>query len=130
LEGFTSAPAPPAMTGEVGEDSPMESGNNGPSRYIMFGLDAVLVQHQNSPTFTIGVEAVPDETVAFRAGFAIFGDNDNVFQFMPGTVWGCGISIRPDFFNLPFRTHIDYSVSKDLLSKDGIGHHVSLGINF
>lgn len=131
LEGFMGTPERTGPVGEVGEDSPMENeALGGATRYITFGMDAVLVQHENGPTFTIGVEAVPDETVAFRAGFAIFGDDNNEYKFMPGTTWGCGISIRPDFFNLPFRTHVDYSVGKDLLSKDGIGHHVSLIFNF
>lgn len=100
------------------------------TKYILVGIDAVLTQFENSPRLILGIEGVPHELIAFRGGIAIFGDNKGVYRFLPMTDWGLGVSLRPssEHLNLPFKMHIDYSVSNDYLSTSGIAHHLSIEI--
>lgn len=102
------------------------------TKYILVGLDAVLTQFENAPRVILGVEGVPHELIAFRGGIALMGDNKGVYEFFPMTDWGLGVSLRPDpkQLNLPFKLHLDYSVSADYLSRNGIMHHLSIDIEF
>jgi hypothetical protein len=101
-----------------------------PTRYVLVSLDGTLTQFENSPTFTVGVEAAPHEVIAFRAGLALAGDKLGKFEILPMTQWGFGISIKPTIDNLPFKTIFDYSISNDRLANNGIAHHLSLGFEF
>jgi hypothetical protein len=102
------------------------------TRYVLVGIDAVLTQYENGPTIVLGVEAVPHEVIAFRGGISILGDDMNEYILFPMTIWGGGISIRPDMqdYDLPFRLSFDYSISSDWLAKNRIAHTVSLNIEF
>ena len=104
--------------------------SNPPSRYVLFALDAVYTQYENSPTFKFGIEAVPNEVIAFRGGIALAGDKLGQFQLFPMTEWGLGVSIRPIVAFLPFDISIDYSISGDILSKNGIANHLSIFFEF
>jgi len=42
------------------------------------------------------------------------------------TVWGFGVSLRPNFEGLPFRFNVDYSVGSDYMASNGIAHHISI----
>lgn len=101
------------------------------TRYVLVGIDAVMTQHQMSPTFIIGTEAVVHEIIAFRGGIAIYGDNMGEPQLFPMTYWGGGISLRPEIdLGLPFQTNIDYTISNDHLTQSGISHHITLMFEF
>lgn len=104
------------------------------SRYILFGIDAVYHQYDLSPTFVIGTELLLHELIGFRGGIAIYGDDLGVPKFFPMTVWGGGISLRPEldeiFGPIPFKANIDYSISKEHLSETGILHNISIIFEF
>jgi len=99
------------------------------TRYILFGLDAIFTQHELGPTVTFGVEAVPHEVIAFRGGMALLGDDMGEMKLFPMTVWGGGVSIRPDIEDLPV-FFIDYSISADHLAANRIAHHIALFFEF
>ncbi len=96
------------------------------SRYILFALDAVLTQYEEGPQIILGIEGVPHEVIAFRAGINIVGDKLGAWKFFPMTVWGFGVSLRPNFEGLPFRFNVDYSVGSDYMASNGIAHHISI----
>ncbi len=98
------------------------------TRYILVSADAVLTQYEEGPSIIIGVEAVPHELIAFRAGINILGDKLGAWKFFPMTVWGGGISLRPKIDDLPFKMNIDYTVAHDYLSSNNISHHLSIFI--
>ncbi len=112
------------LTGEL------ETENQPATRYILISFDGNLTQHELNPTFTLGIEAVPHEIIAFRGGIAIAGDEQGVFSLFPMTIWGGGISIRPQLDGLPFTTHIDYTISNDYMAINKISHHISLMFQF
>jgi hypothetical protein len=99
------------------------------TRYILMGLDAIFTQHELGPTITLGVEAVPHEVIAFRGGIALLGDDMGEMKLFPMTVWGGGVSIRPDIDDLPV-FFIDYSISADHLAANRVGHHIALFFEF
>jgi hypothetical protein len=96
------------------------------TRYVTVSLDGVLTQFEEGPSVVLGVEAAPHEVIAFRAGFGILGDYLGSWQLFPMTIWGGGVSIRPEIEEMPFKMHIDYSVASDHLSTNGIAHHLTL----
>lgn len=103
------------------------------TRYILVGVDAVLNQFENGPTIVLGVEAVPDEIIAFRGGIALAGDDRYEYKAFPMNVWGGGASFRPDIrdkYDLPFDLQIDYSVANDELADNNIAHHLTLVVFF
>lgn len=104
------------------------------TRYLVLSIDAVYNQYDVSPTFIVGSEIVLHELIGLRGGVAIYGDKYGKPQFFPSTYWGSGISIRPKleeiFPGIPFKTHIDYTVGKELISETGILHNVSLVFEF
>jgi hypothetical protein len=104
------------------------------TKYVLISIDAVMTQYENAPEILLGIEAVPHNMLAFRAGLALAGDNLNKYEFFPMTVWGAGFSFRPDWeklnIDLPFKTKIDYSVSADHLAVSKVAHHISLGFEF
>lgn len=118
--------------GQIGKDP--VTGDNitlPPSRFLLVGIDAVLNQHEASPSFILGAEAVAHEIIAFRGGMAIYGEKLGVPQFLPMTYWGGGVSIRPDGGNsaspiFPFKLHIDYTITGDAISASGISHYLTL----
>ena len=96
------------------------------TRYVLVSLDAVLTQYEEGPSVVLGVEAVPHEVIAFRAGLGIMGDYLGAWKLFPMTIWGGGVSVRPDIEEIPFQFHVDYSVASDYLSVNGISHHLSI----
>ncbi len=99
---------------------------NPDTRYILFALDAVLTQYEEGPQVILGVEGVPHEVIAFRGGINILGDKLGSWKFLPMTVWGVGISLRPEFEDMPIKFNIDYSVGNDYMASNGIAHHLSI----
>lgn len=100
------------------------------SRYILVGIDAVLIQNDITPSLVLGIEAVPHELIAFRGGIELYGDDMGVPMIFPMTIWGAGISIKPDIKDMPFNMDIDYSVAPEVLTDSGIGHHITLIFEF
>ncbi|MFP4528842.1 MAG: hypothetical protein ACLFQX_09845 [Candidatus Kapaibacterium sp.] len=100
------------------------------TRYVLVGIDAVLTQHEPAPTFVLGVEAAAHEMIVFRGGISLYGSKMGESQLFPMTYWGAGASIRPEIENLPFRMHLDYSVSNEYVSISGISHNLSLMFAF
>lgn len=101
------------------------------SRFVLVGLDAVLNQHEATPSLVLGAEAVAHEIIAFRAGLSIYGDKLGVPQLFPMTYWGGGVSIRPEGNTpvktmFPFKLHIDYTITGDQINASGITHYLSL----
>jgi hypothetical protein len=99
------------------------------TRYILVGLDAIFTQHEIGPTITMGIEAVPHEVIAFRGGMALLGDDMGEMKLFPMTVWGGGVSIRPEIEDLPV-FFIDYSISADHLAANRVAHHIALFFEF
>lgn len=99
---------------------------NPATRYILFALDAVLTQYEEGPQVILGVEAVPHEIIAFRGGINILGDKLGSWKFLPMTVWGVGISLRPELEDMPMKLSFDYSVGNDYMASNGIAHHLSI----
>lgn len=115
-------------------DGEVETVNEPATRYVLIGLDAVLRQHDVAPTFVLGVEAAAHEMIVFRGGMAVYGNKLGTPKLFPMTQWGGGVSFRPElnnvFGDLPFKTHIDYSVSNEYISQSGIVHSLSLQFEF
>jgi hypothetical protein len=99
------------------------------TRYILVGIDAIFTQHEIGPTVVMGVEAVPHEVIAFRGGMALLGDDMGEMKLFPMTVWGGGVSIRPEIEDLPV-FFIDYSISADHLAANRVAHHIALFFEF
>lgn len=100
------------------------------TRFILVGLDAVMHQYESSPRLNLGVEIVPIEFAAFRAGMSIYGEQNRIPTFMPSNNWGAGISIRPNLKNLPFRLNLDYTINNEILAESGIAHSFGLIFEF
>lgn len=96
------------------------------TRYVLFALDAVLTQYEQGPQIILGIEGVPHEVIAFRAGLNILGDKLGSWQLFPMTIWGVGVSLRPDFEDMPLKFNFDYTVGNDYLASNGIAHHISI----
>lgn len=100
------------------------------TRYILFSADLMMTQFERSPKLVIGAEAVLHELIAFRAGIGVYGEKFGQPQLFPMNTWGGGVSIRPEIQDIPFNTHIDYSITSDYISTTGISHHLSLMFEF
>jgi len=100
------------------------------SRYVLVALDVIMTQFEMSPSIVLGVEVVAHELLAFRGGIALYGEDNGQPKILPMTTWGGGISFRPDLEGLPFKTHLDYTISNEYITDSGIGHHISLLFEF
>lgn len=102
------------------------------TKYVLLGLDYVYTQHHRSPDLVLGVEAVLHELIHFRGGISLYGDNEGTPEILPMNYWGSGISIRPPLekWDLPFKTAIDYTISKEFVSASGILHNVTIQLEF
>lgn len=104
------------------------------TRYILLSLEAAFIEKSKSPSVMVGMEIVPDDFIAFRAGVDIYGERYGIPQLLPLNKWGAGVSIRPDlvelFENSIFTTSLDYTISSEFLSPSKIAHHISLTFNF
>lgn len=101
-----------------------------PTEYVLISLDAVQNQFDPHPNFMLGLEAVPDERLAIRAGFTLLGQNEGNFGFLPMTNWGGGLSFRPDFDFIPFGFILDYTVAREFLAETGISHNIGFILEF
>ncbi|MDC1067523.1 PorV/PorQ family protein [Candidatus Kapabacteria bacterium] len=101
-----------------------------PTEYILISLDAVQYQFDANPQFQLGIEALPDERIALRAGFTIMGFDDDDYQFLPMTNWGAGVSFRPSFEFLPFGLFLDYTVAREYVINSGISHNIGFMLEF
>jgi hypothetical protein len=101
-----------------------------PSRYLLVAVEGKLTQFEIGPTLTIGVEAVPYEIIALRAGVSVLGDDSGIYKAFPMTNWGAGISLRPLPEDTPYAIFIDYSFNNDLISTNKIGHNISVSVLF
>lgn len=100
------------------------------TKYVLIGLDMIMIQHEQSPHFVLGAEAVLHEMIAFRGGLSLYGEKLGEPQILPMNVWGGGLSLRPELKDMPFNLHIDYAVGADRLSQNNISHHISLMFEF
>lgn len=100
------------------------------TRYIILDLDAKFTQYENTPTLTLGLEIIPHEIIGFRGGIALWGNDKGQNKLFPMTVWGAGVSLRPEIPDLPFFSHIDYSVNADYISQSKVAHHLTLYLEF
>ena len=100
------------------------------TQYILLSLDAVYNQHDKTPTMLLGAEYSPLAILAVRAGASVFGEKLGANKFLPLTQWGGGFSIKPTIEALPFLFNIEYAVSGDAVSSSGVGHHISLVLQF
>ncbi len=100
------------------------------TRYVLVAVDAVMHQYESSPRLNLGVEVVPIEYAAFRAGMSLYGEDNGTPKIFPSNNWGGGISLRPNFKNLPFRLNIDYTISNEFLAESGISHNFGLIFEF
>lgn len=116
------------VTGEI------EDVNVAATKYILVDLDAAFIEHSKSPSITLGIEAIPDELIAFRLGAEIYGEKFGTPQLFALNKWGAGVSLRPQlddlFPGVPFTSQIDYSVSNEFLSSSGIAHHIAITFFF
>ncbi|MEJ5244761.1 MAG: hypothetical protein WHV28_03540 [Bacteroidota bacterium] len=105
-----------------------------PTRYLIVSMDAVYNQYDLTPTFIVGTEMVLHELIGIRGGISVYGDKYGKPQFFPNTYWGTGISLRPKldelFPNIPFKSHIDYTVGKEINAESGLFHNISLVFEF
>ena len=115
-------------------DGSPETINEPATRYLLFGVDAVMSQHDVCPSLVVGLEAVVHELVVFRGGIDVYGDKEGKAKMFPMNHWGAGVSLRPEldaiFGTLPFKTHIDYSISSEYAAESKAAHHVSLVFQF
>ncbi|MBS1538571.1 MAG: PorV/PorQ family protein [Bacteroidetes bacterium] len=100
------------------------------TQYVLVSLDAVFNQYDKSPTMLLGAEYSPLSILAVRVGGAVFGEKLGENKFLPLTQWGGGFSIRPTIDALPFLFNIEYAVSGDAVSSSGVGHHISVIMQF
>jgi hypothetical protein len=100
------------------------------TKYLLVGIDAVMNQHEKSPNFVLGFEAIVHEAIGFRGGITLYGEDKGVTKILPMTKWGGGVTIRPDIKSIPFKTHIDYTVFSEPLIDSQIGHNVTFYIEF
>jgi len=116
------------LTGELEEDYIPAT------RYILLSIESSFIEKSKSPLLMIGAEIVPDDYIAFRGGFDIYGEKFGTPQLFPFNKWGVGVSIRPDlvelFDNSAFTTSLEYTISNELLSPSKIAHHLSLTFIF
>jgi hypothetical protein len=96
------------------------------TRYVLVDLDAKFIQFQKTPTLSVGVEVIPHEIIAFRAGLDLWGEDMGANKLLPMNNWGAGVSIRPRIPELPFIAHIDYAIGSDYLADKKIFHSISL----
>lgn len=113
-----------SITGEL------EEINLPATNYVLIDLDFVVNQFQEHPNLVLGAEAVLHEMFAVRGGMSLYGDDMGEAKFMPMNYWGGGFSIRPDVETIPFKFHIDYSISKEFLASNGVAHNFSLVFEF
>jgi hypothetical protein len=100
------------------------------TQYVLLSFDAVYHQYDKSPTMLLGAEYSPLALLAVRVGGAVFGEKLGANKFLPLTQWGGGISIKPTIESLPFNFQVEYAVSGDAISSSGVGHHISLVMQF
>lgn len=104
------------------------------TRYVLVGIDAHMTENELTPDFILGLEVAAHEMVVFRGGMTLYGDRLGTPQFLPMTTWGGGVSFRPKLEDiiegLPFKSHIDYTISNEHITHSGIAHHVSLMFEF
>ncbi|MCX7908346.1 MAG: PorV/PorQ family protein [Ignavibacteria bacterium] len=101
-----------------------------PPEYILVSFDVNYIQFQKYPNFILALEIVPYEIISLRGGLAIAGNKDGKFSFLPLTLWGAGISIKPniaDFYNL---FSIDFSFGNDLIADKKLFYTIGIGIQF
>ncbi len=99
-----------------------------PPEYILISFDANFTQYQKHPNFVIAMEVSPHELFTFRSGFTIAGNKDEKFKLFPMTIWGVGLSIKPNLEYLYNLFTIDFSFGNDYISKHNL--FFSLGIVF
>lgn len=101
-----------------------------PTEYVLISIEAVQYQFDSNPQFMFGMEAVPDERMAIRAGFTFIGFDDGDYSIFPMTNWGAGLSFRPTFEFLPFGFILDYSVAREFIADTGISHNIGFMLEF
>ncbi|ROL56437.1 hypothetical protein D9V84_08390 [Bacteroidetes/Chlorobi group bacterium Naka2016] len=99
-------------------------------KYILLTLDATYIQYQKHPNLIFGTEISPHELFTIRGGITILGDKDQNLKFFPMTIWGGGVSFKPnfeDFYNL---FSVDFSFGNDLLSRNKIYYSIGISLQF
>ncbi len=100
------------------------------TRYLLVGLDAIMTQHEKSPSIVLGMEAIVHEAIGFRGGITLYGESMGVTKILPMTKWGGGVTVRPNIKNFPYKVHIDYTIFNEPLIDAQIGHNVTIYLEF
>ncbi|MFN3270416.1 MAG: hypothetical protein ACK42G_07510, partial [Candidatus Kapaibacteriota bacterium] len=102
-------------------------------KHLGGGLAAWNVQQyefKNENEKILGTEISPHELFTIRGGITILGDKDQNLKFFPMTIWGGGVSFKPnfeDFYNL---FSVDFSFGNDLLSKNKTYYSIGISLQF
>ncbi len=101
-----------------------------PPTYLLITLESNYVQYEKHPSFIFALEFSPFELIAFRGGITVAGNDNGKFKLFPQTIWGAGVSIKPnieEFYNL---FCIDFSIGNDYLADKKIFYSIGIGIQF
>ncbi|MCX7880127.1 MAG: hypothetical protein N2517_05655 [Ignavibacteria bacterium] len=101
-----------------------------PAEYLLFALEANYIQFEKHPSFVFAAEISPHELISLRGGLTLAGDHEGKFKFLALSVWGGGISIKPnleDFYNL---YSIDFSVGNDIISRNKVFYTIGVSLQF
>lgn len=98
--------------------------------YILITIDANYIQYQKNPNFIFAIEIAPHEIITLRGGITVAGENDGKYKLFPMTIWGGGISIKPNLENLYNLFSIDISFGNDMLSKHNVFFSLGIALQF
>jgi len=101
-----------------------------PPKYLLLSFESIYTQYEKHPNFFLACELAPFELLAFRGGITLAGNDNGKFKILPLTIWGAGVSIKPDlkdFYNL---FCIDLSLGNDYLADKKIFYTIGIGIQF
>ncbi len=100
------------------------------TQYVILTFDIYMRQFERSPKFIFGSEVSLHEIFALRGGICLYGEHYGEPMLLPMNLWGAGFALRPRFDNAPFNLNLEYAVSADKISSNGIAHHLSLVFEF
>ncbi len=99
-------------------------------QYILISFEGNFTQYEKYPTFIVAAEVAPHEVIAFRGGIAIIGEYFGDLKLFPMSVWGGGISIRPNIEPFPNLFSIDFSVGNDYIANNNIFYSLAITFQF
>jgi hypothetical protein len=99
-------------------------------QYVLISFEGNFTQHEKHPTFIFATEIAPHEIIVLRGGIAVIGEYFGEFKLFPMSVWGGGVSIRPNFESFPNLFSIDFSVGNDYISNNNIFYSLAVTFQF